>query len=84
MRDVGLLRNAIHEVTIILQASFAKIPKFTREILRYMHLLDINTVKPELRNVYIINLLINIQGLPFTIYEIDLFLEHQNGKFKQF
>lgn len=43
-----------------------------------------NAADPELRNAYIANALVNIRGLPFTFYEIDLLLEHQNGEFKRF
>lgn len=49
-----------------------------------MHILDTNAANPELRNAYIANALVNIQDLLFTFYEIDLLLEHQNRKFKQF
>lgn len=29
-------------------------------------------------------MLVNLERLPFTFYEIDLLLEHYNGEFKQF
>lgn len=53
-------------------------------MLRQMHIFDRNAVNFELWNAYIANALINMWGLPFTFYEINLLLEHQNGKFKEF
>lgn len=80
--DIGLLRSAMREVTIILQAPSAKKPKYSREMLRQMHILDTTAADPILQEAYIANALINPQGLPFTFYGMDLLLEHQNGKFK--
>lgn len=82
--DVGLLRDVMREITIIFQALSAKNPKYTREMLRQMHILDTTTANPMLKNAYIANALVNLQGLPSTFYEMDFFLEHQNGEFKQF
>lgn len=82
--DVGLLRDALREVTIILQAPSAKKPKYAREMLRQMHILDTTAADPVLQRAYIANALVNLRGLPFTFYEMDLLLEHQNGEFKRF
>ncbi len=82
--DVSLLQNAIRKLTIILQTSSASKPKYDREMLHQMHILDINAADPILRRVYIANALVNPCGLLFTFYEIDHLLEHQNGEFKQF
>lgn len=82
--DVGRLRNALRKVAIILQASAAKKPKYAREMLRQIHILDTTAADPVLQNAYLANALVNLQGLPQTFYEMDLLLEHQNGKFKRF
>lgn len=82
--DIGLLRDALREVTIILQALSANKPKYAREMLRQMHILDTTAVDPILQRTYIANTPVNFRGLPFTFYEMDLLLEHQNGEFKQF
>ena len=82
--DVGLLRNALREIAIILQAPAAKKPKYAREMLRQIHILDTTAADPVLQNAYLANALVNLQGLPHTFYEMDLLLEHQNGEFKRF
>ena len=84
IEDVSLLRDAVRKITIILQALSARNPKYAWKMLHQMHILDINAANSELRNTYIANALVNIQSLPFTFYEMDLLLEHQNGEFKQF
>lgn len=74
----------MREVCIILQAPGANKLKYTREMLRHVHIFDIKAADPILRNAYIANALANPRGLPRTFYEMDLLLEHQNGKFKRF
>lgn len=49
-----------------------------------MHILDTNVADPILWQAYIANTLVNLHGLPFTFYKMDLLLEHQNCKFKRF
>lgn len=82
--DVGLLRCAMREVCIILQAPSAKKPKYAREMLRQVHIFDSSAASPILQEAYLANALVNLRGLPFTFYEMDLLLEHQNGEFKRF
>ncbi len=74
----------MRELTIILQAPSARKPKYVREMLRQMHILDTNAADLILWRAYIANVLINPRGLPFTFYEMDLLLEYQNGEFKRF
>lgn len=59
MRNVNFLKNVIHKVTIILQFLSAKKPKYTREILWQMHIVNINAASPVLQNTYIVNVLVN-------------------------
>ena len=83
-RDIGLLRSAMRKVTIIFQAPSAKKPKYAREMLRQMHILDTTAADTILQEAYIANALVNPRGLLSTFYEMDLLLEHQNGEFKRF
>lgn len=83
-KDVGLLKIAMCKVTIIFQALSAKKPKYTWEMLHQIYIFDINVANPVLQNAYIANALVNLRGLPFNFYKMDLFLEYQNKKFKRF
>ncbi len=74
--DIGLLRDALRQVTIILQVPSAKKPKYAREMLRQIHILDTTAADLVLQRAYIANALVNFQCLPFTLYEMDLLLEH--------
>lgn len=78
------MRSALQEVAIILQAAAAKKPKYAREIFCQIYILDTTTTNLILQNVYITNALVNLQSLSYTIYQMDLLLEHQNSKFKCF
>lgn len=61
-----------------------KSSKYAREMLCQMHILDTTAVDPVFQRAYIANALVNLRGLPFTFYEMDLLLEHQNKEFKRF
>ncbi|MCJ1464922.1 hypothetical protein MMC07_003537 [Pseudocyphellaria aurata] len=82
--DIGLLRVAMQEVCIIIQAPAAGKPKYAKEMLQQLHILDSRAADPVLRDVYLANAIVNPRGLPNTFYEMDLLLEHQNGEFKKF
>lgn len=62
----------MQEVTIILQALSAQKVKYDREMLYQMHILDKKAANPALQNAYIANALVNLQGLPFTFYKMNL------------
>lgn len=49
-----------------------------------MHIWDTSAADSTLQNAYIANALVNLRGLPFTFYEMDLLFKHQNGEFKWF
>lgn len=74
----------MQNLIIVLQVSLAKKPKYVREMLNQMHILDLNVADPILWQTYIANILINIYSLLFMFYKMDLFLEYQNSEFKQF
>lgn len=83
-KDVGLLQSAMREVYIILQAPAANKPKYAREMLRQLHIIDTNASDPILKQAFLANALVNPQGRKDSFYEVDLLLEHQNGEFKRF
>ena len=74
----------MREVTVILQAPSARKLKYAREMLRQLHIIDTKAADPILQEAYLANALVNLRGLPHTFYEMDLLIEHQNGKFKRF
>ena len=47
--DIGLLRGAMREVCIILQAPSANKPKYAREMLRQLHIMDTTASNPILQ-----------------------------------
>lgn len=82
--DVSLLWWAMQEMYKILQALSAQKLKYAKEILRQLHIFDIEAFHPQLQTAYLANALLNPCGLPYIFYEIDLLLEYQNREFKQF
>lgn len=84
MGDVGFLKMVMQEIAIILQVLFVKNPKYVREILCQMYIPDTQVAHPELQNVYIVNTLVNLWGLFFNFYKINLVLKYQNKEFKCF
>lgn len=82
--DIGLLKHAMREICIILQAPSTRKPKYAREMLRQIHIFDTKAADPILQEAYLANALVNPRGLGHTFYEMDLLLEHQNGEFKRF
>ncbi|MCJ1471184.1 hypothetical protein MMC07_009832 [Pseudocyphellaria aurata] len=82
--DTGLLRHAIREICIVMQAPLASKPKYAKALLRQVHIIDTTAADPTLQEAYLANALVNLRGLPHTFYKMDLPLEHQNGEFKQF
>ena len=82
--NVGPLQSAMREVCIILQAPAANKPTYVCKMLRQLHIIDTNLFNPILNQVFLANALVNPQGQKDLFYEVDLLLEHQNRKFKQF
>ena len=74
--NTGLLRHALREVAVILQAPAASKPKYARALLWQLHIIDTKAADPILQEAYLANTLVNLQGLPNTFYEMDLLLEH--------
>lgn len=82
--DIGLFRNAMREVCVILQALTAAKPKYAQAMLRQLHIFDTKASDPLLQKAYLANAFVNPCGLPHIFYELDLLLEHQNREFKRF
>lgn len=82
--DIGLLRDALREVCIIFQASSANKPKYARETLHQLHIINTSAADMVLQKAYLANAIVNLQGKARCFYEMDLLLEHQNGAFKRF
>ena len=82
--DIGPLQAALWEVGVILQVPAVKKPKYAKEMLHQLYIFDITTANPLFQKVYLANTLMNLRSLLHIFYEIDLFLEHQNGEFKRF
>ena len=49
-----------------------------------MHIFDTKVADPIFQEVYLANILLNLQGHPDLFYETNLLLKYQNGKFKPF
>lgn len=49
-----------------------------------MHIFNTIAADPIFQKTYIPNALVNLQGLYFMFYEMDLFLKYQSREFKQF
>lgn len=80
--DTGLLRHAMREVCLILQALSVSKPKYIYEMMRQVHIFDTKAADPILQEAYLANFLVNFQGFFNLFYKMDLLLEHQNGRFK--
>ena len=74
--DIGLLKYAMREVCIIFQAPAASKPKYTRAMLKQVHIFDTKAADPILQEAYLANALVNPRGKPQSFYEMDLLLEH--------
>lgn len=49
-----------------------------------MHILNTRAAHLKLQKTYIANVLVNLQSLSFTFYEINILLKYRNREFKRF
>lgn len=56
---------------MILQTPVANKPKYTRAILRQLHIFDTKTFNPLLQEVYLANIFINLYKLLYTFYKLN-------------
>lgn len=71
-------------MTVIFKAPAIKKPKYTRAMIKQLHIFDTKTSNPQLQKGYLANALVNPCGLPYIFYKINLLFKHQNGEFKYF
>lgn len=84
MGDISLFCHIIRELCIIFQAPVVLKLKYTKAMLRQIHIINIITANLILPEAYLANILVNPRGMSHIFYEIDLLLKYQNRKFKQF
>lgn len=82
--DIGLLRRALRECTIMFQAECSGTPNYARELLRLSHLTDSPASKAELQQAVLVNSLVNTHGKVGFSYETDRLLELLNNTLKAF
>ena len=81
--DLGLLRRALGECTILLHAPQGGKTRYARELLRFIHLVDSDAATPELQNAILANCLDNLRRRSDSHMAKDLLLELQNGAMKE-
>ncbi|TDL17322.1 hypothetical protein BD410DRAFT_730160 [Rickenella mellea] len=73
--DIGRVMNVLAYWMVMFRGT-GSMPKYA-DALFYL-LKDLKTMKPELRNAFLMNWLVNTTGLKDRFKEIDLLQEHQN------
>ena len=82
--DIGLLRRALRECTLIFQAKIGGTPNYGRELLRLTHLTDSPASSITLQNAVLTNSLVNLKGEQGHSFETDRLVELLNGMLKEF
>lgn len=82
--DIGLLRRALRECTLIFQAKIAGTPNYGRELLRLTHLTDSPASDVILQRAVLTNSLVNLKGEQGHSFETDRLVELLNGMLKEF
>lgn len=84
-KNISLFKHALRKICIIFLSLVLRKPKYTKEILKQMHIFDIKVANSVFQKLYLVaNALINSKGQPETFYEMELFLKLKNGEFKYF
>lgn len=82
--DIGLLRRAIRECTLVFQAKIGGTPNYGRELLRLTQLTDSPSSDVTLQRAVLANSLVNLQGRRGHSFETDRLVELLNGMLKEF
>lgn len=82
--DIGLLRRALRECTIMFQAECSGTPNYARELLRLSHLTDSPASTAELQQAVLVNSLVNTHSKVGYSFETDRLLELLNNTLKAF
>lgn len=53
-------------------------------MLKQIYIINTKIIDSIFQDAYLTNILVNQRKMPQIFYKIDLLLEHQNRKFKQF
>lgn len=82
--DIGLLRRALRECTLMFQAKIGGTPNYGRELLRLTHLTDSPASDIILQRAVLINSLVNLKGTQGHSFETDRLVELLNAMLKEF
>ena len=82
--DIGLLRLALRQVTILFQAPAAHAPKYAQALLYVYHLVDSPAASIKLQDCVLTNSLVNLRGSTDSNFELDRLLELLNNNLKAF
>ena len=82
--DIGILRFALRDTTMLFLSREARSPKYSRALLYTLHLVDSPAADKRLQDYVLANSLVNLQGKEDTNFELDRLLELHNGKLKKF
>lgn len=82
--DIGILRHALKEATILMLSKEAKTPKYAKGLLYTWHLVASSASNKRLQDYVLANSLVNLQSKEDTNFELDRLLELLNGKLKCF
>lgn len=82
--DIGLLRRALRECTVMFQAKDGSAPMYARELLRLTHLTDSPSSDPALQTAVLTNSLVNLKGTRGHSFETDRLVELLNATLKEF
>ena len=77
--DIGLLRRALGECTIIMHAPDARKSKYAAELLRFVRYVDSKATTLAFQNAALANCLDNLRGKPGSFLAKDLVVEFQNN-----
>ena len=58
--DLGLLRQALGECSVVVQATESSKPKYAKELIRLIHMVDSPAASPELQNAILASCLDNL------------------------
>lgn len=72
----------MREICITFQVIVILKPKYIYKMLKQMHIFDTKIIDLILQQTFLVNILVKLQSIGYTFYNIDLLLEYQNKEFK--
>ena len=76
--DIGLLKQALRETTLLFQAKAARSENYGPELLRLLHICDSEAASARLRRAIIKSMLVNLAGKDGKTFEVDRLVEFLN------